>query len=219
MRIFCDFDGTISSTDTSNLIFARFAGPAWEAIEARWVAGEIDAVTCMTQQVELIDAPLCEIEALLDRVELRDGFVAFLEWSRNRANPFTIVSDGVDHFIRHILKRHAIDDVTIIANRLVAAGHDRWTLQHPWRQSNCAGGSGVCKCAIVDASYDDRTTIFIGDGRSDFCVATRPDMLFATGRLERFCDERTIPFRSFDSFADIQAVLENLGEARAVRTA
>jgi 2-hydroxy-3-keto-5-methylthiopentenyl-1-phosphate phosphatase len=210
MRIFCDFDGTISLTDTSNMIFARCADPSWEVVEERWVAGEIDAATCMVAQVELIEAPLSAINAHLDQVELRAGFTALLSWCRVRDIPFTIVSDGVDHFIHRILKRHGIDDVTVIANRLVAASNNRWTLEHPWRQSDCAGRSGVCKCAIVAAEKNDGTTAFVGDGRSDFCVATRPDVLFATGRLQDFCTERAMSFLPFDSFADVQTVLEAL---------
>ena len=213
-RVFCDFDGTISLTDTSNLIFARFADPSWEVVEERWIAGEIDAVTCMAAQVGLIEAPLSAIDALLDQVELRDGFAELLGWCKARDIPFAIVSDGVDYFIQRILKRHGIDNVTVIANHLVAAGADRWTLEHPWRRPDCAGRSGVCKCAVVVPEGDDLATVFAGDGRSDFCVATRPDILFATGRLERFCCERRIPFVPFDSFHDVRTALDALGERR-----
>ena len=182
------------------------------------MAGEIDAATCMTRQVELIDAPLSAIDALLDEVGIRDGFAAFLRWAKARGYPVSIVSDGVDHFIRHILKRHGIEDLPVTANRLVAAGGDRWTLELPWRRADCTVGAGVCKCDIVGAPGMAGPTVYVGDGRSDFCVATRPDILFATARLEAFCGERVIPFLPFDSFADVQAVLEDLSEPVA-RTA
>lgn len=214
-RIFCDFDGTVSLTDVSSLIFARFADPSWEDVEERWIAGEIDAATCMSAQVELIEASLSELDALLDQVGLRAGFADLLGWCRAQNIPLAIVSDGVDHFIHRILKRHGIGDVTVIANRLVATGADRWTLEHPWRRPDCVGRSGVCKCAVVAPEGDGRATAFAGDGRSDFCVATRPHILFATGQLERFCVERTIPFVPFDSFHDVRTSLDALGKARA----
>ena len=218
-RIFCDFDGTVSLTDASNLVFARFADPSWEVVEERWIAGSIDAAACMSAQVELIQAPLSAIDALLDQVELRSGFVELLGWCRARNISFTIVSDGVDHFIHRILMRHGIDDVIVIANRLVAAADDRWTLEHPWRQPDCAGGSGVCKCAAVAAERNGQVTAFVGDGRSDFCVAVRADILFATGRLARFCVERAISFVPFDSFDDVRTTLEALDERQPARTA
>lgn len=219
MRIYCDFDGTISSTDTADLVFGRFADPAWETIERSWIAGEIDAATCMKRQVELVEAPIDAIETLLGTVGLRDGFREFLGWSKAREISLTVVSDGVDHFIRHILARHGIEDVPVIANRLVPAGERRWSLEQPWRRGGCAGGSGVCKCSVVGTGEDERPTVFIGDGRSDFCVADKPDLLFATAGLERFCGERAIPFLPFESFADVQAALDGLTGLRIARAA
>jgi 2-hydroxy-3-keto-5-methylthiopentenyl-1-phosphate phosphatase len=210
MRIFCDFDGTISSADTAALVFSSFAGPIWEEIEARWEAGDIDAATCMIQQVEQINAPLVDIEAVLDGVGLRSGFAAFLEWSKARCIPVSIVSDGVDHFIRYFLERNGVAGVPVIANRLVAARHTRWTLEFPWHRAACAVGAGTCKCSIVNTGDQDGPTVYIGDGKSDFCVASKADILFATARLRAFCVERAIPFFPFESFADVQAILEDL---------
>lgn len=210
MRIFCDFDGTISREDTTDLILGRFAGPAWEDIEAEWTAGAIDAAECMTRQVRLIRAGLPAIEAALDEVMLRDGFVSFLDWARRHGHPFGIVSDGIDHFIRHVLARHGIGNVPLFANRLVADGPDRWRLEQPWRARGCTGGSGVCKCNVVDAFAGDRPFVFIGDGRSDFCVATKPDILFATSGLERFCTSQAIAHQPFSGFAEIRDALERL---------
>ncbi|WP_340318154.1 MtnX-like HAD-IB family phosphatase [Rhizorhabdus argentea] len=219
MRIYCDFDGTISSTDTADLVFGHFADPKWEAIEASWNAGEIEASTCMKQQVELIAAPLADIETLLGTVSLRSGFREFLGWSKANDIPVSVVSDGVDHFIRHILIRHGIDDVPVIANRLVSTGPGRWSLDQPWRKTGCKGGCGVCKCAIVETGEDERPTVFIGDGRSDFCVAAQPDILFATAGLDRFCGERSIPFLPFNTFADVQAALAGLTGLSVARAA
>ena len=210
MRIFCDFDGTISRQDTTDLILTRLADPEWMAVEADWEADRIDAATCMTRQIALIRAPLAAIDAVLDEVELRDGFTDFLDWAGRRGVPISIVSDGVDYFINRILSRHGIHGLPLVANRLVAMGDDRWSLHQPWRVANCAGGSGVCKCRVVASFKDDRPLVFIGDGRSDFCVATKPDLLFATAGLERFCTDRGIAHQAFTTFGDIEAALERI---------
>jgi 2,3-diketo-5-methylthio-1-phosphopentane phosphatase len=207
MRIFCDFDGTISLADTADLILSAFADPVWEDIEAEWVAGEIDSATCMARQIPLIDAPLAAIDELLDTVELRDGFLAFLGWAKRRSLPVQIVSDGVDHFIRRILARHDIHDVPIIANRLIQKD-GRFSLEQPWRIVGC--GSGVCKCHIVETPVDGRKLVFVGDGRSDFCVASKPDLLFATAGLERYCRDRQIVHTPFTSFGLVQSTLESI---------
>lgn len=206
MRIFCDFDGTISRSDTTDLILTRLADPEWETIEEQWVAGDIDAATCMSRQIPLLRAPLAAIDAILDTVELRDGFVAFLGWAQRRGFPVQIVSDGVDYFIHRILARHGIADVPVMANRLVVIADGDYRLEQPFRVVGC--GSGVCKCRIVEAPSDRRQLVFVGDGRSDFCVANKPDVLFATAGLERHCAEQKIAHKPFTSFAYVQSALE-----------
>ena len=208
MRIFCDFDGTISDQDTTDLVLSRLADPSWAVVEAEWAAGGINAADCMQQQIALIRAPLASIDAVLDTVELRDGFVGFLAWARARASSFTIVSDGVDYFINRILARHGIEGLRIVANRLVTGADGTWHLEQPFRVPACAGGSGVCKCSVLAAFDDRRPTVFIGDGRSDFCVAAKPDILFATGDLAGFCRNGGLPHTSFTDFADVRAALE-----------
>ena len=217
LRIFCDFDGTISRQDTTDLVLSRLADPEWLDVEAEWDSGRIDAATCMSRQIGLIRAPLSAIDAVLDEVELRDGFVDLLGWARRRGIRVSIVSDGVDYFIRSILSRHGIAGLPIVANRLITLGVNRWALEQPWRTADCTGGSGVCKCSIVATFEDDRPLVYIGDGRSDFCVATTPDLLFATAGLERFCCTRGIAHFPFTSFAEVQSALARIAvPARAI---
>ena len=69
--------------------------------------------------------------------------------------------------------------------------------------------SGVCKCAVSRAVDAGRglTTVLIGDGRSDQCIAREARYVFAKGSLLRFCQEENISHMPFDSFADILAVI------------
>jgi 2-hydroxy-3-keto-5-methylthiopentenyl-1-phosphate phosphatase len=41
VRVFVDFDGTISLEDTTDVILERFADPEWRKVEAEWLAGII----------------------------------------------------------------------------------------------------------------------------------------------------------------------------------
>lgn len=216
MRIFCDFDGTISTEDTTDLVLSQFGEPEWQAIENDWVAGRIDAATCMRGQIAGVRGSLAAMEAVLDRVALRPGFTNFVGWARSRGHPLTIVSDGVEQFIRHVLARYGLGDVPVFANRLVPAGPDRWTLEQPWRATGCTGGSGVCKCNILSA-FDDRSLVFIGDGRSDFCVANQPDILFATAGLEGFCQAEGVAHQPFTDFHDVRAALDRIGAPVPIR--
>lgn len=221
MHIICDFDGTISRGDTTDLVLDRLADPAWRAIEDDWLAGRITAAACMRAQIALIGGSDAELDALLDTVELDPGFVAFVAWCAGRGLAISIVSDGVDRFIYRILERHRLGNLPVFANRLAGRPGAR-TLEQPWAREGCAAGSGVCKCALSGAWSEPKwpMTVYVGDGRSDFCVSARADLLFAKAALADYAAARAQPFVPFDTFYDVKRALEQrLGKPAASRLA
>jgi 2-hydroxy-3-keto-5-methylthiopentenyl-1-phosphate phosphatase len=46
VRVFVDFDGTISLEDTTDVILERFADPEWRKVESEWLAGIIGSREC-----------------------------------------------------------------------------------------------------------------------------------------------------------------------------
>ncbi len=214
MRIFCDFDGTVARADTADLIFARLAPPEWRAIEAEWEAGTIGAAECMRRQVELLRAPDRLLNDVLDGVEIDPGFGAFVAWCEARRIPLTIVSDGVDYFIRRVLVRHGLEHLPVVAN--VLAGDERAgrRLEQTSRNDECRARAGVCKCALLRMQNGGLAlTVYVGDGRSDFCVAAQADLLFAKDELARFASRSGIEYQPFANFADVQRALANARSA------
>lgn len=211
MHIICDFDGTISQGDTTDLVLSALADPAWRAIEDDWLAGKITAAACMRAQVALIGGTEADLDAVLDGVELDPGFVDFLAFCRDRRLAISIVSDGVDRFIHRILERHGLGRLcdVVFANRLAGAPGAR-TLKQPYAREGCAAGSGVCKCAMAGAWSEPKwpLTVYVGDGRSDFCVSARADVLFAKGALADYAAGRAQPFIPFETFDDVRRALE-----------
>jgi 2,3-diketo-5-methylthio-1-phosphopentane phosphatase len=209
MRIICDFDGTISRRDTTDLVLERLADPAWRQLEDDWLGGRITAAACMRAQVALIGGSADDLDALLDTVELDPGFAGFVAWCGAQGLPVSIVSDGVDHFIARILKRHGLGHLPVVSNHL-AGEAEAWRLEQPWEREGCAAGSGVCKCAAIGAWSGEAapvTTVYVGDGRSDFCVSGRADLLFAKGALVEYAAARAQPFIPFDTFDDVTRAL------------
>jgi 2,3-diketo-5-methylthio-1-phosphopentane phosphatase len=207
MQVLCDFDGTISAVDTTDFILDALAGPEWRELEADWVAGRIDAAACMRAQVALIGGSDAELDARLDAVALDPGFTTFAAWCAANDIPLTVVSDGVDYFIRRILARHGLEDLPIISNRLAGQAGAR-RLEQPFRRAGCAGGGGVCKCEIARAV--EGPLVFIGDGRSDFCVSGRADILFAKAQLAAYAASLNRPHHHFETFHDVTAQLDGL---------
>lgn len=210
MRIICDFDGTVTRQDSTDLVLETLADPAWQGLQADWVAGRLSGAACMRAQVALIGGSAGDLDAVLDRVELDPGFAAFADWCEARGLPLSIVSDGVDRFLAHILGRHGLTRVPAVANRL-AGEAGRWELQQPLKRSDCANGSGVCKCAAAALdTAEGGTVVFVGDGRSDFCIAGRADVLFAKGVLAAHYDNLQQPYLPFDTFHDVRRTLSVL---------
>jgi len=206
MRVFCDFDGTITRQDTTDMVLEALADPDWRRLQADWEAGRITGAACMRGQVALIRGPAADLDAVLDGVELDPGFAEFVDWCETRGLPLSIVSDGVDYFIRQLLARHGLERLPVVSNRL-AGEPGAWRLEHPPGAADCANGSGVCKCAAMGDGASDDTMIFVGDGRSDFCVARRADILFAKGALAAHADEIDEAYLAFDTFHDVGRAL------------
>ncbi|MFB2565082.1 MtnX-like HAD-IB family phosphatase [Rhizobium sp. IMFF44] len=208
MQVFCDFDGTISIEDATDMVLTRFAGSEWEDIEQLWKQGLIGSGECMRRQIALIEASRGELDRFLDTLAIDSGFEAFLSFCRRGELPVTIVSDGVDYFIRRILARHGIEGLPIVANVLtcsVSQGRESYSLFPPFAATGCVSGAGVCKCRVVDSS-DLR--VYIGDGRSDFCVSDKVDLVFAKAKLVDYCEENGIPYVGFEDFSDLLPKME-----------
>ena len=218
MRVFCDFDGTIARLDTTDLVLRRMADPEWEAVEAEWEAGDITAAECMRRQVALIGGDDEVLDNLLDTVPLDPGFTTFARWCAREGVALSVVSDGVDRFISRILARHGLGHLPVTSNRLEGAPGAR-ALAQPYAVAGCTAGSGVCKCAAVGLfdrlpGYVD-PVVFVGDGRSDFCVASKADRVFARDKLVTHLAARGLPYTPFANFHEVTAVLrEELREQR-----
>ena len=57
---------------------------------------------------------------------------------------------------------------------------------------------------------DRPNTIYVGDGRSDFCVSGRVDLLFAKGVLAVYAEARGQAFHPFETFHDVTGALARL---------
>lgn len=205
VRIYCDFDGTITTEDTTDAVLRALAHPDWERLEADWIEGRLTAAECMRRQVSLIQGDAVAIDAVLERIELREGFAQFSRWCDQRGVALVVVSDGVDRFIHQVLQRNGLAGLPVLSNRLVGGPGD-WRLEQPWSSLTCAAGSGVCKCRITRTSARDEL-VYIGDGRSDYCVAGEADLLFARGSLVEHCRASKLEFLPFESFADVEGTL------------
>ena len=209
--ILCDFDGTVSVEDITDSLLERFARPGWQTIEQAWRRGEIGSHDCMAEQVALLDASREEIDEHLDNMMIDRAFPAFVAEVEDAGIPLAIVSDGLDYAIRRILVSHGLSRLPIIANRLESAGPRQWRLEFPHGSPTCRIASGNCKCACAGRARDVQgRVLLVGDGASDFCVASEADLVFAKHRLIEYCRSAGIAYVPVTGFADALDLLPTL---------
>lgn len=205
VRVFVDFDGTISVGDTTDLILARFADPSWQAVEADWVAGRIGSRECLARQIDLIRATPEALDAFARNSAIDPHFTEFAALCAAHGLPLAVVSDGLDRIATAMLARAGLQ-LPIVANHLEWLGADRWRLGFPHARQDCAAAAGHCKCATL-AAAPASLRVLVGDGRSDFCAAATADLVIAKGALAIYCGNNRIPFEPFTDFARAAAVL------------
>lgn len=199
-RALIDFDGTIAPDDPTDRLLERFADPGWREVEAAWQAGQISSRECMGRQVALLRAMPAELDEQIRKVRIDPAFHTFLRFCGRHGVETVVVSDGFDRVVRAVLKSEKLA-IPFFANRLEWQGGDRWRLAFPYAQSDCGVGGANCKCSHGAGSLI-RSTVVIGDGRSDFCMSTRADFVIAKGALAGFCRRRGLMHREFGDFDD-----------------
>ena len=202
--VLVDFDGTIATDDTTDALLERFAEPGWLDIEADWQAGRIGSRECLVRQIDLIKASAKQYDDFVSSIEIDPGFRPFVEECRSRDFDIMVVSDGLDRTVGTVLRRAGLD-LPFRANRLQAVGTDRWRLTFPHARDDCQSLSGNCKCQFAEAARGS-VRVVVGDGRSDFCIAGRADLVLAKSSLVEHCRRNALPhfaITNFDEATDI----------------
>jgi 2,3-diketo-5-methylthio-1-phosphopentane phosphatase len=212
VNIICDFDGTIALEDVTDSLLERFADESWKDVEAQWLAGKIGSRDCMARQVSLIEADYESLNRYLDTVEIDPSFSSFVDKCKGfNEIDLHVVSDGIDYAIKRILKNNELSSLRVKANALVALPENRYRLDFPHSKPDCDVQAGTCKCAIAQTRSEKTrsasSTLLIGDGLSDVCLASRADFVFAKDRLLEYCRANAIPHLPFSTFMDAERQL------------
>ena len=209
-----DFDGTVSQ-DILLTIFKKFAAPEWEDAVARYRAGEIGSRKLYEAVIPTIRVTQQEwYRFLYYHCFIDPSFAKLAALCRQTDTPLAIVSDGLDLYIREILKNANLSDVPVYSNRAVFGGDDRLTIAFPPLPSQCpCGACANCKRAVCwqyKENYPDRLLVYAGDGLSDTKVLGDVDIIFAKDKLAEHCEENDISFTPFRNFTDIHANMERI---------
>ena len=202
LRVFCDFDGTITNLDSIVFLTERFGGgPDFrESILSKIVSGEMTVFEAVEHELATISAEWEEALALLRTEIVVDPFFGeFVDWCRDREIPLAILSSGMRPVVEAFVGRF---EVPIFAHS-VEISSSGWRYRHEEQND---------KWILLEALPEGDEVVYIGDGTSDVSVIPLVDHLFAKeGRfLEEHCRANGVEFTSFRDFSEIRSAVEDI---------
>jgi 2-hydroxy-3-keto-5-methylthiopentenyl-1-phosphate phosphatase len=211
LKVFCDFDGTVAVDDVGEKFFQTFGGETIPAIIEDLYAGKITPRECYTKEFEALRGlTVASCDEFFGKQTIDPYFRDFSEYCREKNIDLWIVSDGFDFYIKRIMDRYGLADIPFLANHLaVSDSIDRTTgelevePQFPYTDSECVCCANCKRNHVINLSGEDDIIVYIGDGISDRCPARYADIVFAKGRLIRYCQEENISYVEFKTFRDV----------------
>lgn len=222
LKIFIDFDGTITKQDVGNAFFKEFGGEICSEYVAEYKAEKISAKQLFRKEVAAIGL-LDEKKAteFLHQQRLDESFKTFVEFCRSRQLEFHVVSDGLDYYINEILKHNGINEVSFFANRLevvpVENGFSKLAISFPFDDAECTRCACCKRNIMLTKCGEDDTIVYVGEGCSDRCPVQYADIVFAKDELQKICQQKNISYFLYDSFADVVRRLEELLSKKTLR--
>lgn len=202
MQLICDFDGTFTLQDVTNLIWDRFIGPSWrDDLLTPYKNGQISHLKIMADGYKLIRAPK---QALMDYVKplvgLRPGFTELRAHCLKKNWPLTVVSGGLDFYIAEFLP----PEIPFYSYQ--TSFNEHWEVHMPAGIQKAEGEDlKVHVKKLLKKLHGKQRVVFIGDGRNDFPVAKTADIVFAVrgSTLARMCAEHGVAHKEFDDFREL----------------
>lgn len=213
VKVFVDFDGTITKTDVGNAFFRTFAGrERYDAILREYKAENISARECFRRGITAVgNLSKDEATAFVQTQEVDPSFAEFVRFCREREIELRIVSDGLDFYINQLLSANGIEGVQVFSNvvEFIADGTaSGLRISFPYADAECTRCACCKRNIMLTNAGESDLIVYIGEGYSDRCPAQYADVVFAKDALQTFCQEENISYYLYSSFGD---VTERLG--------
>jgi 2-hydroxy-3-keto-5-methylthiopentenyl-1-phosphate phosphatase len=218
LKAFVDFDGTVTRNDVGNALFRRFGGPRCDDLVRAYREERISAVECFREEAAAMGAvQRDDLWRCIDDQPIDPDFVRFVRFCRDQNIALTVVSDGLDLYIRRILAAHNLHDLSVVANRarLVEEGNAvRMVPEFPWTNAECPRCACCKRNTMLGGTGDDDLIVYVGEGFSDRCPAGYADIVFARDALQQYCQRENISYFLYRTFGDVIARLELLTQRK-----
>lgn len=206
LRVILDFDGTLVEPNVAILLVEEFVPNGHEIaheIDLQLHEGRLGLREAWQRQAALL--PIDRVPEMArfvrDRVPLRGGARELLNLLQRHGVPVTVVSGGLEFYIREVLDREGLN-LPVRSDHLIVAPDGTPKVVHPYGHPTCRL-CGICKAGIVERGGSDPRTVFVADGSTDRYGAEAADIVFARRRLLEYCRRVGIPCFPFEDFAPV----------------
>jgi HAD superfamily phosphoserine phosphatase-like hydrolase len=220
LKIFSDFDGTITIYDTWIEMGEYFIKDkeSWAGVIRDFELQKIGARECFIRECSLIeDFDLVKFNEIIDNQNIDTKFIKFINFCESFGIPVTILSEGMDYYLERILSKFRLE-LPYFSNRFVL--HDdkkSFHLEFPYSDSDCIKCGTSKRNLLMNMTAEDEISVFIGDGFSDACVVNYADVVFAKKSLASYCWKNNITYFEWNDFGDIQNKLEKLLKQKQIK--
>src|SRR5437867_208034 len=209
LAVLCDFDGTITLTDTFAYILKKYAQGDWQQYDGQYERGELRLQDVVKKQGMMIKTPEMVLIAEMERVTMfRPNFDKLIAYCRNNKIPISVVSAGLDFVINHLLRMKGWNHLVklYVAKAETTPEGIRFTFPRLRDRTSLD-----LKDDLVRFNHNrNRRVAYVGDGRWDLPALKLADYRFAVkgSTLANLCRQQNIPAREITDFQEVLISLQ-----------
>ncbi len=218
IKVFIDFDGTITKEDIGESFLKTFGKPdEINKIVQDWFEEKITSPQSWHLMLDTIsNFNQIDFENFLLEKEIDPYFKKFVEFCDQNKIEIMILSDGLDIYIKNILRREGLDHLKFFSNK-IRFENNKLIPVFPHGDEECKFCGNCKRNHILVNSGDDEFTIYIGDGYSDKCPVEYCDFVFAKKSLLKYCEKNRITYFPFQNFNDVIKKLTELNSKKRLK--
>lgn len=212
IKVFVDFDGTITLEDVGEAIFKKFGETEKvKRIIENLLSDKISSRQCWDELCDSVDTiNKAELDEFIDLLEVDPTFIPFVKFCSENKIDMVVLSDGFDYYIDRLFNKAGLSGLKYYSNKLFVDDKGILKAEYPYFDVDSPTSANCKKNHIINHSSDDEYTVYIGDGNSDKEAAQYCDFIFAKDGLARFCSMERISFYPFSDFNEVQNKLTEL---------
>ena len=204
-----DFDGTITEEDASFFLLDAFAQGDWRRLFQQYKEHRISVGEFNTRAFAMVKADKHRLlESLQGNVKVRAGFHELVNYCLEEGLRFVIVSNGLDFYIRAVLKDLGLGDLEVHAAE--ASFHPAGMKVRYVGPDGKRVNDGFKEAYMESFLRLGYRVIYIGNGDSDVAPAKHAHRAFATGDLLAYSKENDLKCKPFKDFRKVVEDLEQM---------